>query len=377
MGCVSGTGYSSAPLLIVEGERQFSRFNEQWPECNVLMDSKGYMTKEHFFAWIKLWEEETRPADPTEPRVLFLDNHYSHNVIDATAYLIEHNVRLVALHPHTTHVLCALDCGVFRSLKHWFRHYMSVMTTVVNDSDVSGLLKKAWGKTLTLSVDPVTKKATSTAIRAFERVGLIPFNRDCVDESHFERTDLFKTETDTTAPKSKRPVLTPTPEYMLKLSEELQANRGLPPELKTKLALAPRTQMSQIMTHSEVLSAEIDKAIAMEAENKRKADLPWNKLNISLKEYRARERERKAIEQAVIKTAKDAEKAKKVAEKKVLAVVKQPVVGKKRKVAAITPAKAEVAATLVATAVQVKAGARETMTATKTGRIPKKKQRYE
>jgi hypothetical protein len=41
------------------------------------------------------------------------------------------------------------------------------MTTVMTDKDVSGLVKKAWGKALELTIDPVSGKSTSTAIRAF------------------------------------------------------------------------------------------------------------------------------------------------------------------------------------------------------------------
>ena len=294
MGCVSASGATAAPLLVVEGERQFARFNDQWPECSILMDSKGYMTKEHFFAWVKVWEEQTRPADPAEPRALFLDNHYSHNVLDATVYLIEHNVRLVALHPHTTHVLCALDCGIFRSFKHWFRHYLSLMTDVLTDRDVSGLVKKAWGKALELKVDPVSKESTSTAIRSFARVGLVPFDRDCVDESHFGPSDMYKTELNPKAQTGKRSVLTPSPEFIQKLRDSLKANTGLSAPLKAKLAAAPRTQMSQIMTYHETLAAEADKAIAANAEAQRKAEFPWNKLGITYKEYCKRERERKA-----------------------------------------------------------------------------------
>ena len=350
MGCVNAVGRTAAPLLIVEGERQFARFNEQWPECAILMDSKGYMTKEHFFAWVKVWEESTRPSDPSEPRALFLDNHYSHNVLDATAYLIEHNVRLVALHPHTTHVLCALDCGIFRSFKHWFKYFLSLMTTVMTDKDVSGLVKKAWGKALELTIDPVSGKSTSTAIRAFARVGLVPFNPACVDESHFSKSDLYKTETAPKAPNGKRLVLTPTTEYVQKLKAELHGTPGLTAQLKAKLAAAPRTQISQIMSYSECLEAEIDKQIEAETEAKRKAEFPWNKMGITYKEYCKRERERKDAEKAAEREAKAAEKEAKAKS----AAAAPPVAGKKRKVGAVAPAKAAVAALPAAAPVAIR-----------------------
>jgi len=140
------------------------------------------------------------------------------------------------------------------------------MTTVLTNRDMSGLVKKAWGKALELTVDLVSKKLTSTAIRAFARVGLVPFNSACVDESHFGPSDMYKTELDPKAQIGKRPVLTPSPEYIQKLRDSLKANTGLSAPLKAKLAVAPRTQMSQIMTYHETLEAEMDKAIAASAE---------------------------------------------------------------------------------------------------------------
>jgi hypothetical protein len=93
-------------------------------------------------------------------------------------------------------------------------------------------------------------------------------------ESHFGPSDLYKTETEPTAPKGKRLVLTPTPEYVQKLKAELQGTPGLTAQLKAKLATAPRTQMSQIMSYSECLEAEIDKQIEADAEAKRKGRVP-------------------------------------------------------------------------------------------------------
>ena len=157
---------------------------------------------------------------------------------------------------------------------------------------------------------------------------------------HFGPRDLYKTETEPTALKSKRLVLTSTPEYAQKLKAELHGDSGLLVQLKTTLAVPPRTQMSQIMSYSECLEAEIDKQIEADAEAKRKAEFPWNKLGITYKEYCKRERERKDAEKAAEKAAKAAAK---VATAKPAAAA-LPLAGKKRKVAAVETAKAAVAA---------------------------------
>jgi len=98
--------------------------------------------------------------------------------------------------------------------------------------------------------------------------------------------------------------------------------------------------MSQIMSYSECLEAEIDKQIEADAEAKRKAEFPWNKLGITYKEYCKRERERKDAEKAAERAARAAAK---VAKAKPAAAA-LPLAGKKRKVTAVEPAKAAVAA---------------------------------
>ena len=104
------------------------------------------------------------------------------------------------------------------------------------------------------------------------------------------KTDTYKSETAPSTPKGKRPVLTPSAEYVGKLRKDLATNTGLTPLQKTKLAAAPRTMISQIMTHADVLEVEIDKQTAAEAENQRKADFPWNKEGISHREWQRREK---------------------------------------------------------------------------------------
>ena len=59
------------------------------------------MTDDLFRAWIGIWLDETDPGDGA-PRVLFMDNHFSHLGLDTLKLLREHNVRVVSLHPQTT-----------------------------------------------------------------------------------------------------------------------------------------------------------------------------------------------------------------------------------------------------------------------------------
>jgi hypothetical protein len=127
--------------------------------------------------------------------------------------------------------------------------------------------------------------------------------------------------------------------------------------------------MSQIMSYSECLEAEIDKQIEADAAAKRKAEFPWNKMGITYKEYCKRERERKDAEKAAEKDAKAAAKAAKAKP----AVAELPLAGKKRKVSAVEPAKAAVAALPAAAPVAIEGPAQTSAR----GRVVVKKARLD
>ena len=317
MGCVSATGVPAGHLLIFQGKRPFSNYTAQWRECPFAMEASGYMNREIFFSWAKAWELETRPADPNEPRCLFLDNHYSHFAVDVMSYLRACNVRVVALHPHTTHLLCALDCGIFRSFKQHFLTAMHSLTHVAKVADVSGLVKVAWEKAMVKTVNPVTKVEDSVAIRAWARVGLWPFNRNVIDDGEFGYTELYKRENPGEAGQ-KRARLSLSAEELAKRKQDIVNDyKNLPADVAAVVKRAPRTQMAEIYTYSGTLLVEGEKSEAREAEAQRTAELPWNKEGISRKVYTARKRAEKA-------KAAEETKAEKAAKKLQAAVVAAP-----------------------------------------------------
>jgi hypothetical protein len=273
------------------------------------MDSKGYMTREIFFSWAVQWEEETRPVDPDEPRCLFLDNHYSHFAVDCMSYLRAHNVRVVALHPHTTHILCALDCGILRSFKSHFISALHSLTHVATIADVAGLVKIAWGKAMTTTTDPVTKKVDGVAIRAFARVGLVPFNPNVVDEAEFGFTEQFKAENAGGGGKKVARITLTDEELAKRRADVLSDYKKLPEDVAAACKRAPRTQMAEIYTYSETLKKEAEKGEEKEAEETRKKNTPWALAGLSYKVYKSQEAARKAAEAAAEKVKKAAEKA--------------------------------------------------------------------
>ena len=58
------------------------------------------------------------------PRLLLMDGHGSHVAWEFLQYAIDHDISLVCLPPHTTHLLQPLDIEIFFSKAHWISEEM-------------------------------------------------------------------------------------------------------------------------------------------------------------------------------------------------------------------------------------------------------------
>jgi 4-hydroxybenzoate polyprenyltransferase len=71
-----------------------------------------------------------------EPRLLILDGHGSHETTDFMYLCYQHNIHLLFLLPHTSHVLQPLDLSVFSSLKSHYRTTVSPLALSTDSSPV-------------------------------------------------------------------------------------------------------------------------------------------------------------------------------------------------------------------------------------------------
>ena len=75
-------------------------------------------------------------TDTLEPRLLILDGHRSHETIDFMYLCYQHNIHLLFLPPHTSHVLQPLDLSVFSALKSWYRKEVGYLTLLTDSSPI-------------------------------------------------------------------------------------------------------------------------------------------------------------------------------------------------------------------------------------------------
>ncbi len=90
------------------------------PGCKFNVSDNGWMEKALFKDWfINVFIEHTKSLQG--PKLLYLDGHKSHIDIDLSLLAIHHDVSIICLPPHSTHLLQPLDVAVFKTVKTAWR----------------------------------------------------------------------------------------------------------------------------------------------------------------------------------------------------------------------------------------------------------------
>ena len=176
VGCINAVGNAIPPMVIYSAKS----FNADWCKCDVpgtvyALSPKGWIDQELFKHW--LMSHFVKHAVSARP-LLLLDGHSSHYRPDSIEYAREENIILFCLPPHTTQECQPLDVSVYRPLKmNWTDVCHEFMQEnpgrVVTKFDFSGLLSKAWSRTMT----------PSNIINGFQKCRVYPFDPDAVKPS--------------------------------------------------------------------------------------------------------------------------------------------------------------------------------------------------
>ena len=117
---VSASGYSLPPFTIFENCFPSGPHGRNGPNNTLYgISPNSYMDSELFKKWV---EKQFLPQTHHLPRplLLILDGHGSHMNIDMIDLLVENDVHLYCLPPHTTNILQPCDVAIFRPLKAYF-----------------------------------------------------------------------------------------------------------------------------------------------------------------------------------------------------------------------------------------------------------------
>jgi len=118
--CICADGSHIPPLIIFKAENLSTEWipasiHGNWRfNCN----TKGWTSNEHGLDWLKqCFQLETCKKANSKYHLLICDGHDSHITGDFIVYCIDHDILLMILPPHSSHLTQPLDVGVFGSLK--------------------------------------------------------------------------------------------------------------------------------------------------------------------------------------------------------------------------------------------------------------------
>ena len=306
--CADGTPLP--PFLIFEKSFPSGPYARLGPD-NALygVSPNGYMDSELFRMWIeKLFIPRT--AHIPKPILLICDVHGSHLDVHTIDILVEHNIHLYCLPPHTTNVHQPLDVACFGPMKVHFSKitdYVSLFSLGVKQNlnvckrNFTPIFKDAYDKTMSIAVIK----------NGFRKCGIYPFHKDAID---FDRlmpngqknpgktvstppNPINSTSVDHLQPNHSTPINT-LPGCSLSASEMLLQSWNIPSTLVSSF-IFPKTpekneNKTRAITKARVLTSE-------ESQCQLREKVAKNKTEEEAKIKRKEERERKKWKKKIFK----------------------------------------------------------------------------
>ena len=117
---INAIGWAIPPFIIFQGKHHLSAWYKEpvIPGNWVINVSKnGWTNNELGLEWLKHFDKHTKERTVSSHRLLILDGHKSHNLVDFHQYCEEHKIITLCMPPHSSHLLQPLNVGCFAPLK--------------------------------------------------------------------------------------------------------------------------------------------------------------------------------------------------------------------------------------------------------------------
>jgi len=174
---ISGDGYVLPPTVILPGVLH----QEDWvtktnldDDVLIAVSEKGYSNDEVALECLSHFERFSARRQVGACQLLLLNRHRSHCIREFITFCDEKQIVPFCLPSHTTHLLQPLDVVVFQPLKHFHAEAVPQATR----TGCSDFNKVEFLFALT-SIRLQAFKQT-TILSAFRKMGLLPYNPDCV-----------------------------------------------------------------------------------------------------------------------------------------------------------------------------------------------------
>jgi 4-hydroxybenzoate polyprenyltransferase len=162
------------PAVIFTGEHlQGQWFRKDFPNWKYEVTTTGWTANRIAYWWLKqVYLPETKPKDPRQWRLLFMDSHATHCDGNFMYEAWVNKVELIYLPSHGSHVAQPADVGVFSVLKRYFREEITPFAHLPASSPV---YKRRFLAAYVRARQRTLQPSIITA--AFRKSGLWPVNR--------------------------------------------------------------------------------------------------------------------------------------------------------------------------------------------------------
>ncbi|EDN90727.1 hypothetical protein SS1G_00127 [Sclerotinia sclerotiorum 1980 UF-70] len=156
--CVDGEGHNIPLFLIVKDEHHLSNW---YTESDLPYDwlikptTNEWTNNEIGLEWIKHFNKHTESRKVGRYRMLVLDGHESYKSPAFQEYCKEHNIILLSLLPHSSHLIQPLDIGCFDPLKHSYNrqieNFIKAHITYITKTEFFQAFKAAYIEAISIS----------------------------------------------------------------------------------------------------------------------------------------------------------------------------------------------------------------------------------
>jgi len=139
--CISALGQHLRSLVIYKGksvqQQWFGIKLKDYKDWKFHATDNGWTTDATALEWLLIvFIPQTAPRDPRDHRLLILDGHGSHETTEFMWACYKHNIHLLFLPPHTSHVLQPLDLSIFSPLKQTYRKHLELLALSNNSTPI-------------------------------------------------------------------------------------------------------------------------------------------------------------------------------------------------------------------------------------------------
>jgi len=187
--CINAAGRAMPPLCVVKGKtmRAVQSFaTKDGPEGTVWThQTNAWMDDDIGVQWFpKVFLQH---CGESRPQLLILDSHHSHEVLEMLELAQEENIHILALPPHTTHILQPLDRVVFKPFKTAYKKHCTEFLSAFPSLSIN---KVTWPKILQKTWESTMKPELLKT--AFLATGIVPLDRKQIPESVFVPADTIQ-----------------------------------------------------------------------------------------------------------------------------------------------------------------------------------------